>query len=166
MIVESSRESAEPPTSSRTVMAPKPSAAALRSASTGKTSPSSHSRANGIISSRAKVRATAAKARCSSESSKSMRAAPAKPHNRWLNMLYAFRSAEHDRKRPGDRLMATKPTRLLDTEADYEAALAEIEQYFDKEPAPGTREAARFDLLALALEEYETKHWPIEPAAA
>src|SRR6185369_4021364 len=53
-------------------MPPKPSAAALRKASTGNVSVSSHSRANGIISSRANCRAVAWKARCSSVSSKSI----------------------------------------------------------------------------------------------
>jgi HTH-type transcriptional regulator / antitoxin HigA len=59
--------------------------------------------------------------------------------------------------------MAQKVIRPLRTEADYAAALAEIERYFDKEPKPGTHEADRFDLLALVLEDYESKHWPIEP---
>jgi HTH-type transcriptional regulator / antitoxin HigA len=59
--------------------------------------------------------------------------------------------------------MAKKVIRPLRTETDYEAALAEIERYFEKEPKPGTREADRFDLLALVLEDYESKHWPIEP---
>ena len=62
--------------------------------------------------------------------------------------------------------MAKKRIRALQTEAEYEAALAEIERYFDKEPEPGTSEADHFDLLALALEDYESKHWPIEPAPA
>src|SRR6266540_6855985 len=53
-------------------MPPKPSAAASRSVSTGKTSSSSHWRANGIISSRAKARAVSFIARCSSVSSKSI----------------------------------------------------------------------------------------------
>jgi HTH-type transcriptional regulator/antitoxin HigA len=42
-------------------------------------------------------------------------------------------------------------------------ALAEIEQYFDVEPKPGTTAADRFDLLALLIEDYENKNWPIEP---
>jgi HTH-type transcriptional regulator / antitoxin HigA len=58
--------------------------------------------------------------------------------------------------------MAKKVIRPLRTEADYEAALAEVERYFEHEPRPGTREADRFDLLALVLEDYENKHWPIE----
>jgi HTH-type transcriptional regulator / antitoxin HigA len=53
--------------------------------------------------------------------------------------------------------------RPLRSEADYDAALAEIECYFDREPMPGTRAADRFDLLALVIEDYENKRWPIEP---
>jgi HTH-type transcriptional regulator/antitoxin HigA len=58
---------------------------------------------------------------------------------------------------------AKKPIRPLRSEAEYEAALAAIEKYFDKEPKPGTAAADRFDLLALVIEEYEAKHWPVDP---
>jgi len=59
--------------------------------------------------------------------------------------------------------MAKKMIRPLRSETDYDAALAEIEPYFEREPAPGTPEADRFDLLALVIEDYERKHWPIDP---
>lgn len=59
--------------------------------------------------------------------------------------------------------MAKKPIRPIRTDADYETALAEIERYFENEPKPGTPEADRFDLLALVLEDYEGKKWPIDP---
>ena len=59
--------------------------------------------------------------------------------------------------------MAKKITRPLRSEADYDAALKEIERYFEMEPKPGTPEADRFDLLALIIEDYERKRWPIEP---
>jgi len=55
----------------------------------------------------------------------------------------------------------TTDIRPLKTEADYDAALADIERYFDSEPAPGTPEADRFDLLALVIADYEAKHWAI-----
>ena len=55
-----------------------------------------------------------------------------------------------------------KVIRPLRSEADYDAALAEIERYFDKPPKRGTPAADRFDLLALVIEDYERKHWPIE----
>lgn len=48
--------------------------------------------------------------------------------------------------------------RPLRTEADYAWALREIEQYFDNEPAPGTPEAARFDALTAAMNEYDNKY--------
>jgi HTH-type transcriptional regulator/antitoxin HigA len=59
--------------------------------------------------------------------------------------------------------MAKKMIRPLHSEADYDAALDEIERYFEKEPKPGTPEADHFDLLALVIEDYERKHWPIDP---
>lgn len=62
--------------------------------------------------------------------------------------------------------MAQKMIRPLPSEPDYEAALAEIEHYFDDEPKPGTVEADRFDLLALVIEACERKRWPIAPPDA
>jgi HTH-type transcriptional regulator/antitoxin HigA len=59
--------------------------------------------------------------------------------------------------------MAKKMIRPIRTEPEYDEALDEIEQYFDNEPKPGTPEADRFDLLALIVEDYERKRWPIEP---
>lgn len=59
--------------------------------------------------------------------------------------------------------MAKKMIRPLRTEADYDTALEEIEGYFESEPKPGTPEADRFDLLALIIEDYERKRWPIDP---
>jgi HTH-type transcriptional regulator/antitoxin HigA len=59
--------------------------------------------------------------------------------------------------------MAKKAIRPLRSEKDYDAALAEIEQYFVKPPKRGTPDADRFDLLALVIEDYERKAWPIDP---
>jgi HTH-type transcriptional regulator/antitoxin HigA len=59
--------------------------------------------------------------------------------------------------------MAKKAIRPMRTKTDYAAALDEIEAFFDREPKPGTVEADRFDLLALVIEDYEKKHWPIDP---
>jgi HTH-type transcriptional regulator/antitoxin HigA len=58
--------------------------------------------------------------------------------------------------------MARKVIRPLRSEAEYEAALDEIELYFDREPRPGTAEADRFDLLALVIDDYERRHWPVD----
>ena len=57
--------------------------------------------------------------------------------------------------------MAKKVIRPLRNEREYEAAVDEIEHYFENEPRSGTAEADRFDLLALVIEDYEKKHWPI-----
>ncbi|MFA6967037.1 MAG: XRE family transcriptional regulator [Bosea sp. (in: a-proteobacteria)] len=51
--------------------------------------------------------------------------------------------------------------RAIRNEADYDWALKEIEQYFDNEPALGTPEAERFDVLANLLKVYEDAHYPI-----
>lgn len=59
--------------------------------------------------------------------------------------------------------MAKKMIRPIRSEADYDAAIEEIERYFQDEPKPGTPEADRFDLLALTIEDYERKRWPIQP---
>jgi HTH-type transcriptional regulator/antitoxin HigA len=58
----------------------------------------------------------------------------------------------------------TKYSLPLRSEADYEAALAEIALYFEREPRRGTPEAKRFDLLADSIDQYEQKRWPIAPA--
>lgn len=59
--------------------------------------------------------------------------------------------------------MINRPIR---TEAEYKAALVEIEKFFDDEPKKGTAEANRFDLLALLIEAYEEQHHPIGPPYA
>lgn len=51
--------------------------------------------------------------------------------------------------------------RPIKTEADYDWALAEIVRYFETQPAPGTPEADRFDVLAALIEGYESQHWAI-----
>jgi HTH-type transcriptional regulator/antitoxin HigA len=59
--------------------------------------------------------------------------------------------------------MAKKIVRPLRNEREYESAVDEIERYFENEPKRGTPEADRFDLLALVIEDYEKRHWPIDP---
>ena len=49
--------------------------------------------------------------------------------------------------------------RPIRTEADYEAALAEIERLFDA--VPNTPENDRLDVLATLVEAYEAHHYPI-----
>jgi HTH-type transcriptional regulator/antitoxin HigA len=56
--------------------------------------------------------------------------------------------------------MATdlKPIR---TEADYEAALAEVERLWGAES--GTPEGDRLDVLATLIDVYEAQHYPMDP---
>lgn len=48
------------------------------------------------------------------------------------------------------------------TEADYGAAVAEIERLWGAEP--GTDEGDKLDILATLVEKYENEHWPIDTA--
>ncbi len=52
--------------------------------------------------------------------------------------------------------------RPIRTESDYEIALRELEAYFENEPAVGSDEGDRFEILATLVEAYEAKHYPIE----
>jgi HTH-type transcriptional regulator/antitoxin HigA len=62
--------------------------------------------------------------------------------------------------------MTQHPTiRLLRAQADYDAAMAEYEAYFDREPEPGSPEADRFELLGLVIARYEAERFPMEAAA-
>lgn len=49
--------------------------------------------------------------------------------------------------------------RPIKTEADYEAALKEIEHLMNS--APGTPEADRLEILTTLIEAYEERHYPI-----
>jgi HTH-type transcriptional regulator/antitoxin HigA len=49
--------------------------------------------------------------------------------------------------------------KLIKTEADYQAALEEIERLFDA--APDTPEGDRLEVLTTLVEAYEDKHFPI-----
>lgn len=49
--------------------------------------------------------------------------------------------------------------RPIRTEADYQAALAEIERLFDA--APSTPDGDRLDVLTTLVETYEAQHYPI-----
>ncbi len=59
--------------------------------------------------------------------------------------------------------------RPIETEADYDWALAEVAHYFEHEPTPGSAGAARFAVLSPLIGAYEDARWPIEapdPASA
>jgi HTH-type transcriptional regulator / antitoxin HigA len=51
--------------------------------------------------------------------------------------------------------------RPIRTEADYEAALAEVAELFDIDPPIGSPEGDRFEILLALLEVYEQKEYPI-----
>jgi HTH-type transcriptional regulator / antitoxin HigA len=53
---------------------------------------------------------------------------------------------------------AINPTR---SEADYEAALAEVERVWGARS--GTPEGDRLDILATLIDAYESEHHPIDP---
>ena len=50
---------------------------------------------------------------------------------------------------------------IIRTEKDYTSALAEYETYFDDEPAIGSSEAERFELLGLLLAKFEEDTAPV-----
>lgn len=61
--------------------------------------------------------------------------------------------------------MHMEPVRPIHSDEQHAAALAEFETYFENEPALGTPEADRFELLGLVIERYEETRWPV-PAPA
>lgn len=56
-------------------------------------------------------------------------------------------------------MMDVRPIR---NEEDYEWALGEIAPYFADEPAPGSADADRFDVLAALIKVYEDRQHPID----
>ena len=52
--------------------------------------------------------------------------------------------------------------RPIRSEEDYKAALREVSDYFDHNPAPGTTNGDRFEILLTLVEAYEAKHYPID----
>jgi len=53
--------------------------------------------------------------------------------------------------------------KLIKNEQDYEAALNAIAPMFDDEPLANTPEGDFFEVMCLLIEEYEKKHYPIDP---
>ena len=51
--------------------------------------------------------------------------------------------------------------RPIHTEADYKAALREISALMDTDPDHGTPDGDRLDVLAILVQAYEAKHYPI-----
>lgn len=48
-------------------------------------------------------------------------------------------------------------------QADYDAALALVEPYFDHEPAINSEAGAHFEALVAVIDAYEARHFPIAP---
>lgn len=46
--------------------------------------------------------------------------------------------------------------------SEYERALREMEVYFEREPAAGSPEADRFDVLLRMVEDFEAAHYAVE----
>ena len=56
----------------------------------------------------------------------------------------------------------TREIKPIRTDADHAAALAAIEGLWPA--APGTPEHDRLEVLAMLVDDYESRRWPIEPA--
>jgi HTH-type transcriptional regulator/antitoxin HigA len=56
--------------------------------------------------------------------------------------------------------------RPIHSEADYDAAQAEVEAYFLDEPKRGTLDGDRFEILLALIGAYEREHWRIETSTA
>lgn len=52
--------------------------------------------------------------------------------------------------------------KVIKDEAEYEATLAKIDSLLEMDPDPDTEEAEQLELLALLIEDYESKRFPIE----
>jgi HTH-type transcriptional regulator / antitoxin HigA len=55
-----------------------------------------------------------------------------------------------------------KKLKPIRNEEEYVEALREIEPFFDGEPEPDTAEGDHFEILAMLIEDYEVKHWPVD----
>ena len=62
------------------------------------------------------------------------------------------------------RLDPLKP-RVLRTEGEYDAAIAELDALLAHNPDPGSPERDRLDLLAVLVHAYDEEHYPMGQAA-
>lgn len=65
----------------------------------------------------------------------------------------------------GDLMMTVLdvPTpHVLRSSAEYDAAVAEIDRLLDTDPRPGSSDYDRLELLSLLVEDYESRHNPID----
>ena len=73
-------------------------------------------------------------------------------------------SAKFSPKKYADLLATTLP-QLIESEAEYGRMLAIVEPMMSREDGLSPEEAKLFDLLVKLIQDYEEKHYPIEPAA-
>ena len=52
--------------------------------------------------------------------------------------------------------------RPIHTPADYKAALTDVSALIDRDPAPGTPQGDRLDVLTTLIQAYEARHFPID----
>jgi HTH-type transcriptional regulator/antitoxin HigA len=52
--------------------------------------------------------------------------------------------------------------RPIHTDADYKATLSEISRLMESDPAPGTSQGDRLDILATLVQAYEARRFPID----
>lgn len=53
----------------------------------------------------------------------------------------------------------------IHTAGDHKAALKVVSKLVDLDPAPGTPEGDRLDIMATSVAAYETRHFPIDLAS-
>ena len=61
--------------------------------------------------------------------------------------------------------LESSAVRLLRTEAEYDAAVAETAALMDQEPAPGTPAHDRVEVLTLLINAYDDAHYPMGDAS-
>ncbi len=61
--------------------------------------------------------------------------------------------------------LESSAVRLLRTETEYDAAVAEIAALMDQEPAPGTPAHDRLEVLTLLVGAYDDAHYPMGDAS-
>jgi HTH-type transcriptional regulator / antitoxin HigA len=62
-------------------------------------------------------------------------------------------------------LLTTVLPQIIETDAEHERFLAVIEPMMGREDSLSPEEVKLFDLLVTLIQDYEDKHYPIEPAA-
>jgi len=58
-------------------------------------------------------------------------------------------------------MMDVKPLR---NDQDYDWAIGEVARYFETQPARGTDDGDRFEVLSTLIKDYEDKHFEMPPA--